>query len=119
MAAWKRAVVSVLGALGAGAAVAAWRERRRGRRLRTGDRREGVVASSPPAPARPPAPDPPAPPPAQDPPASPPRPAPGDDPGAAIDAARERLRREAAERRDAIDGPPAGEGGEGGESPSS
>ncbi|MEQ8833628.1 MAG: hypothetical protein RIB67_04205 [Miltoncostaeaceae bacterium] len=81
MARGKRMVVSVLTSIGAGAGLAAWRERRR---------RAGAPAPGPAAGPPPPAPV------AQD----------AGDPGAAIDAARERLRR-AAERR-AEDGPSAG-----------
>ncbi|MFP5451868.1 MAG: hypothetical protein ACLGG9_08975 [Thermoleophilia bacterium] len=87
MAAWKRTVVSVLTSLGAGAALAAWRERRRRRR----------PASALPGASSAPHSGPPAAPPgvSLDP----------DDTGAAIDAARERLRRRADEQRRA-----AGEG---------
>ena len=86
MAAWKRTVVSVLTSLGAGAALAAWRERRRRRR------RALQAAAAPPDAAT------------TSPVVEPPRDEPqaaGDDPHAAIDAARERLRRQAdAERAD-------------------
>jgi hypothetical protein len=89
MAAWKRTVVSVLTSLGAGAALAAWRERRR-RRLVT-----APSAAPPEPPSGPPAV-------AEAPPADPAHPG---DTSAAIDAARERLRRRADEQRRA-----AGEG---------
>lgn len=87
MAAWKRTVVSILGSVGLGAALAAWRERRR-RALRP---------AAPPAPPSAEATPPPSPSPA---PAPVEHPGQGTsaDPGAAIDAARERLRREADER---------------------
>ena len=81
MASWKRTAVSVLSSIGLGAGVAWWRERAR--------RRDPDAA--PPAPPSAEATPPPSPSPA---------PEPVEDPGAAIDAARERLRREADERDD-------------------
>jgi hypothetical protein len=84
MAAWKRTVVSVLTSLGAGAALAAWRERRR--RARAAAAGRVAPAATPVAPGAPDVvvsdgPD------------------GADRTEAAIDAARERLRRRADERR--------------------
>ena len=79
MAGWKRTVISVATSLGLGAAVAAWRERRRRRLLTLRAAQEAAVVV-PPADAT--------------------APSVGDDPLAALDAARERLRAEAQRARD-------------------
>lgn len=96
--AWKRTAVSVLTSLGAGALLAAWRKRRRRRLAALRDR---AANPGPTGHVHPPSA------PAVAPPEEPLAPTvpPVDDPAAAIDAARERLRRAAQRSEHASDAP--------------